>query len=97
MWSQGRGGMFSEFYQINHRGEAQGHAVLAFKFEFVYVRPAFTPCAPLAQLDRASDYGSEGRGFESSGARQFLLANAVSLEKVSVLGGDSRAVRQFLL
>ena len=25
---------------------------------------------PLAQLDRASDYGSEGRGFESSAARQ---------------------------
>ena len=29
------------------------------------------PCsfAPLAQLDRASDYGSEGREFESSAAR----------------------------
>ena len=25
--------------------------------------------APVAQLDRASDYGSEGRGFESSRAR----------------------------
>ncbi len=25
---------------------------------------------PLAQLDRASDYGSEGREFESSAARQ---------------------------
>ena len=25
--------------------------------------------APLAQLDRASDYGSEGREFESSAAR----------------------------
>ena len=30
------------------------------------------PCsfAPLAQLDRASEYGSEGREFESSAARQ---------------------------
>ena len=26
--------------------------------------------APVAQLDRASDYGSEGWGFESSPARQ---------------------------
>ena len=26
--------------------------------------------APLAQLDRASDYGSEGQGFEFSAARQ---------------------------
>ena len=29
--------------------------------------------APLAQLDRASDYGSEGREFESSAARHFKL------------------------
>jgi hypothetical protein len=27
------------------------------------------PCAPLAQLDRASDYESEGREFESLRAR----------------------------
>ena len=27
------------------------------------------PRAPVAQLDRASDYGSEGLGFESSRAR----------------------------
>ena len=39
--------------------------------------------APVAQLDRASDYGSEGLGFESSRARQeiplqrgiFLVSN----------------------
>lgn len=30
---------------------------------------------PLAQLDRASDYGSEGREFESSAARQEKTAN----------------------
>ena len=29
----------------------------------------FFKCAPVAQLDRASDYGSEGRGFESFCAR----------------------------
>ena len=29
--------------------------------------------APLAQLDRASGYGPEGRGFESLGARQTIL------------------------
>lgn len=29
------------------------------------VRLTFQICAPLAQLDRASDYGSEGWGFES--------------------------------
>jgi hypothetical protein len=32
----------------------------------IQVRPA--PCAPIAQLDRASDYGSEGWGFNSSWA-----------------------------
>ena len=32
----------------------------------------FVPCAPLAQLDRAPDYGSGGRGFESSGARHYF-------------------------
>lgn len=32
-------------------------------------------CAPLAQLDRASDYGSEGLGFESLRACHFLLAS----------------------
>ena len=29
-----------------------------------------TKYAPIAQLDRASDFGSEGRGFESFWARQ---------------------------
>jgi hypothetical protein len=31
-------------------------------------------CAPIAQLDRASDYESVGRGFESSWARQLFLS-----------------------
>lgn len=34
--------------------------------------------APVAQLDRASDYGSEGREFESSIARQKRLQIAIS-------------------
>ena len=34
--------------------------------------------APFAQLDRASDYESEGREFESLRARQFLLFLAIS-------------------
>ena len=29
--------------------------------------------APVAQLDRASDYGSEGCGFDSCRARQFKI------------------------
>lgn len=37
---------------------------------------------PLAQLDRASDYGSEGREFESSAARQ--KKTAIFLKKVVV-------------
>jgi hypothetical protein len=36
--------------------------------------------APVAQLDRASDYGSEGLGFESLRVYEFL-----SFEEVSVL------------
>src|SRR5689334_146491 len=36
--------------------------------------PAVTAVAPIAQLDRASDYGSEGWGFNSSWAHHFLPA-----------------------
>jgi hypothetical protein len=34
-----------------------------------YLTPAIQSQAPLAQLDRASDFESEGRRFESFGAR----------------------------
>jgi hypothetical protein len=34
-----------------------------------YVIVAFKAYAPVAQLDRASDYGSEGYGFDSFRAR----------------------------
>jgi hypothetical protein len=35
--------------------------------------PAQTHDAPIAQLDRASDYGSEGWGFKSSWAYFFFF------------------------
>ena len=36
-----------------------------------------TSDVPVAQLDRASDYGSEGREFESSRARETEMASTV--------------------
>ena len=36
------------------------------------------PCAPLAQLDRASDYESEGREFESLRARHEHFSRVIS-------------------
>ena len=53
--------------------------------------------APVAQLDRASDYESEGRTFESFRARHFSFLTFVGLpERLSRAagrkhGGDSRA------
>ena len=37
-----------------------------------WLTPSMKASAPLAQLDRASDYESEGREFESLRARHFL-------------------------
>jgi hypothetical protein len=49
------------------------------------------PCAPLAQLDRASDYESEGREFESLRARHslfvFLLTTCTKTFHASELSG----------
>jgi hypothetical protein len=42
---------------------------------------ALAQCAPVAQLDRASDYESEGRTFESFRARQFLQGNHYIAER----------------
>jgi hypothetical protein len=39
---------------------------------------AFLSDAPLAQLDRALDFGSSGRGFESLRARQIFQGVAVT-------------------
>ena len=36
----------------------------------------FNSCGPVAQLDRASDFGSEGWGFEPLRAHQFFIASA---------------------
>jgi hypothetical protein len=59
------------------------------------------PCsfAPLAQLDRASDYGSEGREFESSAARhlklrpQHLIGAGAFLFWCLVLSGKPKSVQ----
>jgi hypothetical protein len=44
-------------------------------------------CAPVAQLDRASDYGSEGREFES--LRAHLVGPAPVAELVDALDSGS--------
>ena len=47
---------------------------------FLFLSQVLDSIAPVAQLDRASDYGSEGWEFESSRARQdaifFLKINS---------------------
>ncbi len=45
-------------------------------------------CAPVAQLDRASDYESEGRTFESFRARHFRPTNARLSRARSLSGAD---------
>ncbi len=47
-------------------------------------------CAPVAQLDRASDYESEGQEFESLRARHFPLKNR-SL-KITIISGRTISV-----
>lgn len=44
-------------------------------------------CAPLAQLDRASDYGSEGWGFESLRAHHPQIGPSPRTGAVLVVGG----------
>ena len=44
-------------------------------------------CAPVAQLDRAPDYGSGGLGFESLRARQFARVSEVSDFSILLLNG----------
>ena len=51
-------------------------------------RPA---CAPVAQLDRASDYESEGRTFESFRARQFFQALGSGLLPIAFRAGRQSA------
>ena len=49
--------------RIAQLGQTSGKCI---KFEQIIQK---LPSAPVAQLDRVSDYGSEGQGFESSRAR----------------------------
>ena len=44
---------------------------------YVYLGPVIY--APIAQLDRASDYGSEGWGFDSSWAYFFMPAGFTTI------------------
>ena len=46
-------------------------------------------CAPVAQLDRASDYGSEGREFESLRAHLLRVVRAPVAELVDALDSGS--------
>ena len=50
--------------------------------------------APVAQLDRASDYESEGREFESLRARQFSLAREARLGKLSASSSEASGRQQ---
>ncbi len=54
------------------------------------VASASARSAPLAQLDRASDYGSEGWGFKSSRARHFIVFAACLL----LLAGPASAAKR---
>ena len=70
-------------------GEGLGrpHKLLGFR-----TRAARRRSAPLAQLDRASDYGSEGWGFESSRVRHPLpdagVRNAGQVRHVALPGDE---------
>ena len=45
--------------------------------------------APVAQLDRASDYGSEGLGFDSLRVRQFQRSHLDFVQVALLLGGPA--------
>jgi hypothetical protein len=50
----------------------------------------FTIKAPVAQLDRASDFGSEGRRFEPCWVHQYFESNACdSLDRLSKVSGSA--------
>jgi hypothetical protein len=49
--------------------------------------------APIAQLDRASDYGSEGWGFESSWAYHMSASGLMSRRRSHVRAGSHRTGR----
>ena len=98
-------GVFSRFvetrkYPISLFGRGSGRKTA---LHFSWNRSRFAPlirapwirCALVAQLDRASDYESEGQEFESLRARQFSLVSAANLGKLSATRGPSGpSVRQ---
>ena len=57
----------------------------------------FLPCAPVAQLDRALDYGSRGREFESSPARHKILRNYAIFEGFLFSSIPSNSLVDYLL
>ena len=58
--------------------------------EGLWVRVPSSACVPLAQLDRVSDYESEGREFESLKARHVPLAQWIEQQpsKLWVVGSN---------
>jgi len=68
-------------------GSIPSRCTVASGVSFSSVSVVVSACAPVAQLDRASDYGSEGREFES--LRAHLLGNAPVAELVDALDSGS--------
>jgi hypothetical protein len=58
-------------YKTGHIMCCQHFAEEVLTLDFLYSTMTFLSDAPLAQLDRALDFGSSGRGFESLRARHF--------------------------
>src|SRR5262249_61652069 len=81
----------SRFRPENPRGEvaesAEGSRLLSgytVKSRIQGSNPCLSAIAPLAQLDRASDYESEGRGFDSLRAHHHLARTGGSGVEASV-------------
>jgi hypothetical protein len=61
--------------------------------DFLYSTITFLSDAPLAQLDRALDFGSSGRGFESLRARQAI--QGVTARVVAPFSFDCEVIVKF--
>ena len=51
-------------------------------------------CAPVAQLDRASAFEAEGRGFDSLQARHFFRCSSSIFSEASPLDGPLRSANE---
>jgi hypothetical protein len=58
--------------QLAFLGRNGGFAEGLLTLDYLYSTITFLSDAPLVQLDRALDFGSSGRGFESLRARQII-------------------------